>query len=870
MKKNHQKDGYEVIDSTIDEYISPHMPLTDKKDKKSKTVVQVPQNERFKPDIKNGLNNEQIALRVSQNQINAKSRQMSRSSAKIIASNLLTFFNLLCVFCVIALIAVGEPFGANYFFVIIYAANLFISIFQEIKAKKAIEKLSILNEPTAKLLRNGKLVEKSVTDIVLDDIVSFSAGNQISIDGTVIEGMIEVNESMLTGESVPIKKQVGDKIMSGSFVVSGSALAVTDCVGEERYIQKLSAKAKKFKKPKSEIMTTLRWIIRVIGVLIIPISIGCFLTNLQHVLGNPTKIIKVDGKDVEVILAIGKTLTSDGIREVVTKSASVIIGMIPAGMFLLTTLALAVGVIRLANRNTSVQDMFSLEMLARVDVLCLDKTGTITDGKMKVSNCVLFNGKYHHSVNDIVSSMQHALNDNNQTAQALRNYFGSSCKLIASKIISFSSDRKYSAVSFVHNNKSEGTFAIGAPEFILSKRNLTDGLLSQINHYTSLGQRVLLLAHSSKDISNEKIPGDMQPFALITLSDNIRREAIKTIDWFKKNDVTVKVISGDNPITVSEVARRAGIEGADKYVSLDGMSDEEVISIANKYNVFGRVSPEQKAILVQAMKSSGHTVAMTGDGVNDILAMKEADCSITVATGSDATKSISHIVLMDNNFDSIPAVVGEGRRVINNIQKSSALFLMKTLFTTAFAIISILRQELFPFTSSMLTMLELMVIGIGSFALSMESNRNKVSGKFIGYIFSHSIPGACILIMNILVYELCAKHVSTPVLNADMKSAYMVAAITLGGLAYMHIICQPYNLYRTVVVVSLTLTICLLLVFGMGFFSLTNLLTDFKVLWPYMVMLFALIQFDITLGKILTKFIEFINSKLGKKPEANQ
>ncbi|MBR2337681.1 MAG: HAD-IC family P-type ATPase [Clostridia bacterium] len=870
MKKNHQKDGYEVIDSTIDEYISPHMPLTDKKDKKSKTVVQVPQNERFKPDIKNGLNNEQVALRVSQNQINAKSRQMSRSSAKIIASNLLTFFNLLCVFCVIALIAVGEPFGANYFFVIIYAANLFISIFQEIKAKKAIEKLSILNEPTAKLLRNGKLVEKSVTDIVLDDIVSFSAGNQISIDGTVIEGMIEVNESMLTGESVPIKKQVGDKIMSGSFVVSGSALAVTDCVGEERYIQKLSAKAKKFKKPKSEIMTTLRWIIRVIGVLIIPISIGCFLTNLQHVLGNPTKIIKVDGKDVEVILAIGKTLTSDGIREVVTKSASVIIGMIPAGMFLLTTLALAVGVIRLANRNTSVQDMFSLEMLARVDVLCLDKTGTITDGKMKVSNCVLFNGKYHHSVNDIVSSMQHALNDNNQTAQALRNYFGSSCKLIASKIISFSSDRKYSAVSFVHNNKSEGTFAIGAPEFILSKRNLTDGLLSQINHYTSLGQRVLLLAHSSKDISNEKIPGDMQPFALITLSDNIRREAIKTIDWFKKNDVTVKVISGDNPITVSEVARRAGIEGADKYVSLDGMSDEEVISIANKYNVFGRVSPEQKAILVQAMKSSGHTVAMTGDGVNDILAMKEADCSITVATGSDATKSISHIVLMDNNFDSIPAVVGEGRRVINNIQKSSALFLMKTLFTTAFAIISILRQELFPFTSSMLTMLELMVIGIGSFALSMESNRNKVSGKFIGYIFSHSIPGACILIMNILVYELCAKHVSTPVLNADMKSAYMVAAITLGGLAYMHIICQPYNLYRTVVVVSLTLTICLLLVFGMGFFSLTNLLTDFKVLWPYMVMLFALIQFDITLGKILTKFIEFINSKLGKKPEANQ
>ena len=869
MKKTQSQDEYKVIDKTINEYISPHMPSKKSKSakNKSKTVIPVATEDRFQPNLKTGLDDKQVEKRISQNQVNARSKQMSRSSAKIIASNLLTFFNFLCVLCVIALIAAGEPFGANYFFVIIYAANLSISIIQEIKAKKSIEKLSILNEPTAKVLRNGKLEELSVTDIVLDDIVSFSTGNQISIDGTVIDGMIEVNESMLTGESVPIKKLAGDKILSGSFVVSGNALAVTDCVGEERYIQKLSAKAKKFKKPKSEIMTTLRWIIRVIGILIVPISIGCFITNYNHVLANPVKIAKIDDKDVEIILAIGKTLTSEGIREVVTKSASVIIGMIPAGMFLLTTLALAVGVIRLANRNTSVQDMFSLEMLARVDVLCLDKTGTITDGKMKVANCVLFNGKYHHSVNDIVSSMQHALNDNNQTAQALRNYFGSECKLIASRTIAFSSERKFSAVSFVYNHKSEGTFAIGAPEFILGKRYLTEQLTNQINHYTSLGQRVLLLAHSDKDINGEKIPTDMKPFALITLSDNIRREAIKTINWFKKNGVTVKVISGDNPMTVSEVARRAGVDGADKYVSLDGMSDEEVISIANKYNVFGRVSPEQKAILVQAMKSSGHTVAMTGDGVNDILAMKEADCSITVATGSDATKSISHIVLMDNNFDSIPAVVGEGRRVINNIQKSSALFLMKTIFTTSFAIISILRKELFPFTSSMLTMLELMVIGIGSFALSMEANRNKVSGKFVGYIFSHSIPGACILILNILLYELCAKHISTPPLYPDMKSAYMVAAITLGGLAYMHIICQPYNLYRTIVVLSLTVTIVLLLLFGMGIFSLTNLLTDFKILWPYFVMLIALIQFDITLGKILTKFIEFINSKLGKKAE---
>lgn len=828
--------------------------------KKTTVPVPVPPEQRFAPDVKNGLSADQVATRVSQNQINARNNSSSRSVAKIICSNLLTFFNFLCLLCLIALIVVGEPFGANYFFVVIYAANLSISIFQEIRAKKSIEKLSILNEPTAKVLRGGKLIDMSVTDIVLDDIVSFSIGNQISIDGTVLSGTIEVNESMLTGESVPVKKSAGDKILSGSFVVSGSALAVTDSVGEERYIQKLSSKARKFKKPKSEIMTTLRWIIKIIGILIIPISIGTFITNYNNVFRNPVN-------DAGIQFVIDGKLTGDGVREIVTKTAAVIIGMIPAGMFLLTTLALAVGVLRLASRNTSVQDMFSLEMLARVDVLCLDKTGTITDGKMKVANCVIFNGDFPVPISDVISSMQYALNDNNQTAQALRTYFGSENKMVASKTIPFSSDRKYSAVSFLLNNKNAGTFALGAPEFVLGKKNVSTSLQNQINNYTSLGQRVLILAHSDKEITSDSIPNDMKPFALITLSDNIRREAIKTIDWFKQNNVTVKVISGDNPLTVSEVARRAGVDGADKYVSLEGMSDEEVRSIANKYNVFGRVSPEQKALLIQSMKSAGHTVAMTGDGVNDILAMKEADCSITVAAGSDATKSIAHIVLMDNNFDSVPLVVGEGRRVINNIQKSSALFLMKTLFTTTFAIISILRKELFPFTSSMMTMLEFMVIGIGSFALSMESNHNKVSGKFVGYIFSHAIPGACILILNILVYELLAKHVTTPPLPTEMKNTFMVAALTLGGLSYMHIICQPYNLYRGVLVFFLTAVILLLLFFGMSIFKLPNIQTDIVTLWPYAVVLICLIQFDLTLGKALTKLIQFFNSKLVKKDD---
>ena len=855
MIDNKETGNYSDIDKTIDEFIEPHVS-NDKKNKKkernsNKQPVIITPSERFSPDEINGLTSEQVQKRISQNLVNAKGKQMTRSSAKIIFSNLFTFFNFLCILCLVALIAVGETSPGNYFFAIIYAINLFISVFQEIRAKKTIEKLQILNEPNAKVLRSGRYVELPVTDIVLDDIVSFSTGNQISIDGTVLNGRMEVNESMLTGESVPVKKVKGDKILSGSFVVSGTAVAVADCVGEERYIQKLSAKAKKFKKPASEIMSTLRLIIKIIGVLIVPISIGTFITNYNHVMEVQEPIFVIAGK-----------LTHEGVKEVVTKTAAVIIGMIPAGMFLLTTLALAVGVIRLANRNTSVQDMYSLEMLARVDVLCLDKTGTITDGRMKVTNCVLFNNTF--SVNDVISSMQHVLPDNNQTSLALRNYFGSDCKMVATKTIPFSSARKFSAVTFTSENKNIGTFALGAPEFILSKRYLTKSLNDQIKHYTALGQRVLLLAHSDKEINDETIPTDMKPFALITLSDNIRREAIKTIDWFKKNDVTVKVISGDNPITVSEVARRAGIEGADKYISLDGMSDAEVLSVANKYNVFGRVSPEQKALLIQSMKSSGHTVAMTGDGVNDILAMKESDCSITVASGSDATKSISHIVLMDNNFDSVPEVVGEGRRVINNIQKSSALFLMKTIFTTTFAIISILRTSSFPFDSQMLMMLEIMVIGIGSFALSMESNRNKVSGRFVGYIFSHAIPGACILILNIFVFELFDTFCTTPHL-AEMKDTFMVAAITLGGLSYLHIICKPYNFYRGCLVLVLTSVIMVLLSFCMGFFDMPNLFTNIRIYWPYLAVIFALIQFNVYLGKFLTKAIEFLGAKLVKK-----
>lgn len=851
--KNNDNLTDNIADKVIDGYIKPHL----KHSRRRKGQINVNDDDRFSPDIGTGLSGDQIALRIAQGLTNEKEKTYSKTYFQIITSNLFTFFNLLCVLCVVALVVARERVLSNYFFVIVYAMNLIIGISQEIRAKISIEKLSILNQPTTTALRNGKLSKIPVTDVVLDDVIKVSVGDQICVDGTILKGYVEVNESMLTGESRPVKKKNGDVLLSGSYIVGGNAFIVADKVGEKRYIQRLSAKAKKYQSPHSELMITLNWIIKIIGILIVPITAGVLYTNYRAIAEHNNPLFYLNGK-----------LTAEGIVQMVSSTTSVVIGMIPSGMLLLTTLALAVGVIRLANRHTSVQDMYSLEMLARVDVLCLDKTGTITDGRMQVTDYNLFDTTYEFTINDIVASMQAALGDNNTTARALKNYFGSTPKLIAKNIIPFSSEKKYSAVSFMSGMKDVGTFILGAPEFVFEGKGLNEAIAKQIDHYTSMGQRVLMLAKSDKMISDDRIPKNIEPFAIIMLSDNIRRDAIKTIEWFKKNDVAIKVISGDNPLTVSEVARRAGVDGADKFVSLEGLSKREVINIANKYNVFGRVTPDQKALLIKSMKSAGHTVAMTGDGVNDILAMKESDCSITVATGSDATKNIAHIVLMDNNFNSIPYVVGEGRRVINNIEKSSSLFLMKTIFTMVLAIVSIIGGNLFPFKSNMMTLLEFVVIGFGSFALSMQPNTNKVKGKFIGYLFSHALPGATILLFNVLAFQLIKSFgINFNEITPKMYDTLLVAALTFGGTAYFVIICKPYDMYKTIVTAIIMTSCFVLMVFVMPtlFKDLPNLLTGFKEgNWKFIAILICLIQFDSIIGKVMTFCFERINKFLEK------
>lgn len=737
--------------------------------------------ERYSPKLNAGLTAAQVEERFRQFAFNDTEKKYSRSYASIIVGNICTFFNLLCLLAGIALLLANTQGISNYLVLFITSANIIIGIIQEIRSKLAIDRLSLLASSTVKVIRDGETVEIPTKEIVLDDVILLELGNQVPADCILAEGSVEVNESLLTGESVSVKKNVGDILYAGSFISSGSGKFRVEKVGKETYIEKLTAKAKKYKRPNSELMNSTKLIIKCVSILIIPVAIGTFFIAL-HNTGNDAAFDKVI-----------PGLFSQEVSYAIQRTCTVVIGMIPSGMLLLTSIALAVGILRLSKHQTLVQDMYSLEMLARVNVLCLDKTGTITDGQMKVNDTIILNTVGDYSVSDIMGSMLSALGDNNQTSLALYNHFGYSDALTPVAKIPFSSKRKLSAVTF----DDAGTFVMGAPEFVL--KPYPAKIERIVKQQAQNGLRVIVLAHSAASIAGEKLPSVLKPIAVITLADNIREDAVSTIKWFKENDVAVKVISGDNPVTVAEVARRAGIEGAEKFISLDGLNDKEVESVANRYTVFGRVTPEQKAILVRSIKSQGNTVAMTGDGVNDILALKEADCAVSVASGSEAARNVSHLVLMDNNFNSMPKIVAEGRRVINNIKNSSALYLMKTLFTALLAIICIIRQEPYLFMPQNLLLLEVAIIAIPSFFLSMQPNKDRVQGKFITHVMSGAITGAILMIACVMSMYI------TKEFSAEFEPYYKamcMIALTFSGFVMVYRICQPLNLYRTVLCIG--------------------------------------------------------------------
>lgn len=765
---------------------------TNKTNKPNKNQKEETEIVRFLPDKNFGLTEAQVASRNEQGLKNSAPKKFSKTYGSIFFGNIFTFFNFLCVFAAVALALAHAPIS-QFTFVLIFSCNIVVAIVQEIRAKVKIDKLSILSAPTAKVLRGGKKKEIPVDEIVLDDVLFLSSGQQIPADCVMLDGAGDVNEALLTGESVPIKKAEGDALLAGSFVTGGRLTARVDKIGADTYINRLTARAKKYKRPNSEIINSIYLFIKLIGLMIVPVAVCMFFTNLKAE-GIEWADIQARGGFMQILLSTG---TFDS---VIQKTFSVVIGMIPSGLLLLTTVALSVGMIRLAKYNTLVQDMYSLEMLARVNVLCLDKTGTITDGRMRVSDCVLLNNPTEYTVDDILGSMLASLDDNNQTSIALYERFGHSSALQATAQIPFSSVRKLSAVSF----GDVGTFAMGAPEFVL--KPMTARVEKLVKQYAQMGLRVLVLAHTPGQILGDKLPVLFRPVAIITLSDNIRPDAIDTIRWFKKNDVAVKVISGDNPVTVSEVARRAGIVNASQFISLEGLSPLEVETAANEYTVFGRVTPEQKAILIRSIKKAGNTVAMTGDGVNDILAMKEADCAVSVASGSEAARNVSNLVLQDNNFASMPKIVNEGRRVINNIKNSASLYIMKTLLTLILAVICIFTGSKYFFTTNNMILYEVLISAVPSFVLSLQPNNSRVKGKFIPFVISRALPGAITMALGIVTLDIINQSSLAYIFDfakasGETISLYepmLILSLTFTGLVMLLRICQPLNLIRTV------------------------------------------------------------------------
>lgn len=800
---------------------------------RNKITEQAVSAERFTPSYTEGLTAEQVRIRTEQGLTNAVKQKYSKSYFSIFVENICTVFNLLGLIVFIALLCVGAGLF-DFVFVLVYLANLGIGIIQEIRAKKCIEKLSLIARKDVKAVRDGAETAVPVDKIVLDDVLLLSIGNQIPADCLVLNGLVEVNESLLTGESEPVRKKPGDHLLAGSFVVAGSCAAQAEKVGKENYAEQLSAKAKKYRKPRSELMSSLKFFIKAVAFVIVPMAAAYIIKSVFFV--------HVD------------------MAESIRRTSTVVIGMIPSGMFLLTSLALAVGIIKLARHKTLVQDLYSLEMLARVDTICFDKTGTITDGNMSVTDVLPIENGFE--INAAVSSVVGTLKDENQTAHALRDYFGEEVFYTACASLPFNSARKLSAVSF----EGQGTFAVGAPEFVLSEEKL-NAVKELIEKHSRSGMRVLILAHSNGYIQDEKIPGDFTPASLIIISDNVREEAVSTVKWFKDNDVAVKVISGDNPVTVSEVSRRVGIENADKYISLEGLSDEEVAAAANEYTVFGRVSPEQKAILVKAMKDAGHTTAMTGDGVNDIIALKEADCAITVASGSEAARNVAHLVLMDNNFNSMPKVVYEGRRVINNVQSSASLYLMKTFFTMilSFVILWIPSMETYPFTLKQMNLLELFIIGAASFFLSLQPNDARVKGTFINNVLFKSIPSALVMVISVGIVGLISLfYTDTP---KEVYTTMAVLSLTLAGTVNLFMICRPFNTYRTVlfslIAVALLGVIAVIVFKGLSFLGLSQLpLTDGG--YRHILIVLGIMVIDFPLSLLLSKLCSLI--KIGRKP----
>lgn len=769
-----------------------------------------------------GLNENEVAARVNAGLVNKADISTDKSVKEIIRSNTLTYFNLIFFIIAVLLCVVGS--FRNLTFLPVVIGNSLIGIFQEIRAKKTLEKMSILNAPHAVAIRSGRQVKISTDELVKDDVVVFSAGDQICADAVVISGNIKVNEALLTGESDEIEKVGGSSLMSGSFVVSGQCCARLVNVGEEAYIYKLTKEAKEMGSgEQSEMVKSINQIVKWMGIAIIPIGLILFYQSYW--------------------------INHETFKTGIVSTVAAITGMIPEGLYMLTTIALALGTIRLAQQKVLLHDMKSIEALARVDVLCVDKTGTITEPNMTVDNVYCLNNGLitPEELKGLFVDYATAAVDNNATMLAIKDYAaalntnGMYNKRTAVSVQPFSSTDKFSTITF-----RDGTFILGAPEFVM-KDNF-ESVASEITPFAEKGYRVLLLAKKAES-------GVTEPLGFVVLSNPIRKGAVKTFQYFNEQNVAIKVISGDSPKTVSEVAKQAGIANSDKYIDASLLdTDEKIKQAAVQYTVFGRVTPKQKQKLVQALQEAGHTVAMTGDGVNDILAMKDADCSVAMASGSEAASQAAQVVLMDSDFSKMPDVVFEGRRVVNNIQRSSSLFLVKNIFSLLLSVFSAVFLITYPLEPSQISLIGMFTIGIPGFLLALEPNKNRIQGHFLKNVLLKALPAGLADVLAVGALVVCGNVFSLP--KEDIATASTMLLCVIGFMILINI-SKPFTPIKYGILALNVTGLVLCGIFLKSLFALTSMKSEISIL---LMIVFSFAGESIY--RNLRKLIELLDSKL--------
>lgn len=769
-----------------------------------------------------GLNENEVAARENAGLVNKAEISTDKSVKEIIRSNTLTYFNLIFFIIAVLLCVVGS--FRNLTFLPVVIGNSLIGIFQEIRAKKTLEKMSILNSPHAVAIRSGRQVKISTEELVKDDVVVFSAGDQICADAVVISGNIKVNEALLTGESDEIEKVGGSSLMSGSFVVSGQCCARLVNVGEEAYIYKLTKEAKEMGSgEQSEMVKSINQIVKWMGIAIIPIGLILFYQSYW--------------------------INHETFKTGIVSTVAAITGMIPEGLYMLTTIALALGTIRLAQQKVLLHDMKSIEALARVDVLCVDKTGTITEPNMTVDNVYCLNNGLitPEELKGLFVDYATAAVDNNATMLAIKDYAavlntnGMYNKRTAVSVQPFSSTDKFSTITF-----RDGTFILGAPEFVM-KDNF-ESVAGEITPFAEKGYRVLLLAKKADS-------GLTEPLGFVVLSNPIRKGAVKTFQYFNEQNVAIKVISGDSPKTVSEVAKQAGIANSDKYIDASLLdTDEKIKQAAVQYTVFGRVTPKQKQKLVQALQEAGHTVAMTGDGVNDILAMKDADCSVAMASGSEAASQAAQVVLMDSDFSKMPDVVFEGRRVVNNIQRSSSLFLVKNIFSLLLSVFSAVFLITYPLEPSQISLIGMFTIGIPGFLLALEPNKNRIQGHFLKNVLLKALPAGLADVLAVGALVVCGNVFSLP--KEDIATASTMLLCVIGFMILINI-SKPFTPIKYGILALNVTGLVLCGIFLKSLFALTSMKSEISIL---LMVVFSFAGESIY--RNLSKLIELLNSKL--------